>query len=81
MSTPATPDNWLPRQLSLLAGIFNELSWGVEHGHVQGCPRRALEHRVRRLLPQVHTLATEAGLDVGFNDPQPKRRRSGRRKA
>jgi hypothetical protein len=74
-ATPAPTDTWLPRQLSLLAGIFNELSWGVEHGHVTGWPRRALERRVRRLLPQVHTLAIDAGLDVGFNEPQPKRRR------
>jgi hypothetical protein len=76
MPRPTPPaGDWLVGQLAALAGIFGELSYGVEHGHVQGWPRRALEHRVRRLLPQVHTLATDAGLDVGFNEPQPKRRR------
>jgi hypothetical protein len=72
---PPPADDWLPEQLTLLAGIFNELAYGVQHGHVQGWPRRALEHRIRRLLPQVHTLAADAGMNVGFDEPRPKRRR------
>jgi hypothetical protein len=75
MTMPPPADDWLPQQLALLAGIFNELAYGVQHGHVQGWTRRALEHRVRRLLPDVRRLAEDAGMDVRFNEPRPTRRR------
>jgi hypothetical protein len=76
MPPPKHPDtDWLAEQLADLANIFSELSYDVEHGHVQGWQRKALEHRVRRLLPDVHKLAEDAGLPVGFDGPQPKRRR------
>jgi hypothetical protein len=76
MRTPRHPDaDWLPQQLALLAGIFNELAFGVQHGHVQGWTRRALEHRVRRLLPDVQRLAEDAELDVTMDSQPPKRRR------
>jgi hypothetical protein len=75
MTTPPIPDDWLADQLAALGKIFGELAFGVQHGHVQGWTRRALEHRIRRLLPDVRRLAEDAGLDVTMDDQEPKRRR------
>jgi hypothetical protein len=65
-------DDWLPRQLATLSKVFDELVYGVEHGHVEGWQRRALEHRIRRLLPDVARLAEDVGLPVEYgSDARP----------
>jgi hypothetical protein len=69
---PRRADDWLPGQLAALSRIFEELAYGVGVGIVTGWQRRALEHRVRRLLPDVARLAEDAGLPVEYgSDARP----------
>jgi hypothetical protein len=64
---PRREADWLPGQLRQLAAIFDELHYGLTRGHVEGWQRKALEARVRRLLPDVEKLANDAGLAVGYD--------------